>query len=343
MLSDSEDEDFSSKPDKIKNKSDTSKKNEKLHTSNEKKTKTPDKNNKEKTKGNKQASQSGESSSKTVERINNDKNKTETLKPVNIVDIFGAEPVKQSKVEKVNKPENVDKVTTQKGSKSKKKESKKDGKKNASRDDSFKRLETELGIHDDDDFEKTLIELDEKILAEEAINSHEKRLVENSSLVNDSSFVEDTSHVGDTSHVRDISQAKDISQAEDSLMEIDSSIVQTSFRKEIETNRKGSSSSEGKTPGKKRKHEESHDDSIDPDQERYEKKRYSAALYQKFLQRGGPEHHGMKEIPKGKPNCLNNLCFLRTGVLDSLENDEFESLIKEHGGRTVHAVSSRLL
>lgn len=50
-----------------------------------------------------------------------------------------------------------------------------------------------------------------------------------------------------------------------------------------------------------------------------------------------------KEYFQGKPDCLKNLCFLRTGVLDSLETDEFEELIKKHGGRTVHSVSSKYL
>lgn len=31
---------------------------------------------------------------------------------------------------------------------------------------------------------------------------------------------------------------------------------------------------------------------------------------------------------------------MRTGVLDSLDGDEFEAAVKEHGGRVVHAVSS---
>lgn len=82
---------------------------------------------------------------------------------------------------------------------------------------------------------------------------------------------------------------------------------------------------------------------MDPDQERYERRVQSAMLYQKYLNRGGPQHHGEKKLPKGSPTCLQNLCFIRTGVLDSLENDEFEALIKEHGGRVVHAVSSKLI
>ncbi|KAI4465725.1 chromosome transmission fidelity factor 18 [Holotrichia oblita] len=98
------------------------------------------------------------------------------------------------------------------------------------------------------------------------------------------------------------------------------------------------------TPSRKRKSkdEEEEDTGIDKDLERYEKRRHSTLLYQKYLNRSGPAHHGSKEYPKGKPDCLNGLCFLRTGVLDSLEGEEFEELVKSHGGRTVHAVSKKV-
>nr|XP_023026436.1 replication factor C subunit 1 [Leptinotarsa decemlineata] len=65
-------------------------------------------------------------------------------------------------------------------------------------------------------------------------------------------------------------------------------------------------------------------------------------LYQKYKNRGGPKHHGEKELPKGKPDCLKNLTFLRTGILDSLEGEEFENLVKEHGGKVVHGVSKKV-
>lgn len=54
--------------------------------------------------------------------------------------------------------------------------------------------------------------------------------------------------------------------------------------------------SEG-TPKRKRKHSETGEE-VDNDQERYEKRRQSALLYQKYLQRGGPKHPGSKEVPK---------------------------------------------
>lgn len=75
---------------------------------------------------------------------------------------------------------------------------------------------------------------------------------------------------------------------------------------------------------------------MDP-QEAFEKRR---SMYQNYLNRSGPKNQGLKELPHGKPDCLSNLCFLRTGVLDSLTGEDFESLVKQHGGRVVHSVSS---
>lgn len=46
---------------------------------------------------------------------------------------------------------------------------------------------------------------------------------------------------------------------------------------------------------------------------------------------------------QGNPDCLKHLTFLRTGVLDSIDKDEFDALIKEHGGRVVQSVSSKPL
>lgn len=80
---------------------------------------------------------------------------------------------------------------------------------------------------------------------------------------------------------------------------------------------------------------------IDPDQERFEKRRQSAALYQKFLKRSGPKNPGGKEIPQGKPGCLSGLVFVITGVLDSLERDEAAQIIKDLGGRVPSAISGK--
>lgn len=54
---------------------------------------------------------------------------------------------------------------------------------------------------------------------------------------------------------------------------------------------------------------EHNDSGVDPDQERHEKRRYSAMLYQKYLHRGGPKHHGQKDLPKVLTlNNSGNLC-----------------------------------
>ncbi|TMW53346.1 hypothetical protein DOY81_001550, partial [Sarcophaga bullata] len=84
------------------------------------------------------------------------------------------------------------------------------------------------------------------------------------------------------------------------------------------------------------------DTSVLTDEERHERKRMSAILYQKYKNRSAVLNPGSKEVPKGKPNCLAGLTFLVTGVLESLERDECCSIIKEYGGKTMTVVGKRL-
>uniref|UniRef100_A0A182NQL7 Replication factor C subunit 1 n=1 Tax=Anopheles dirus TaxID=7168 RepID=A0A182NQL7_9DIPT len=83
-------------------------------------------------------------------------------------------------------------------------------------------------------------------------------------------------------------------------------------------------------------------DSMLTDEERHERKRMSAILYQKFKNRQGPVNPGSKEIPEGKPNCLEGLQFVVTGVLESMERDECAQVIKDLGGKVVGAVSKKV-
>uniref|UniRef100_A0A182QRJ2 Replication factor C subunit 1 n=1 Tax=Anopheles farauti TaxID=69004 RepID=A0A182QRJ2_9DIPT len=83
-------------------------------------------------------------------------------------------------------------------------------------------------------------------------------------------------------------------------------------------------------------------DSVLTDEERHERKRMSAILYQKFKNRQGPSNPGSKEIPEGKPNCLEGLQFVITGVLESMERDECAQVIKDLGGKVVGAVSKKV-
>lgn len=83
------------------------------------------------------------------------------------------------------------------------------------------------------------------------------------------------------------------------------------------------------------------DVSNDMFEEIIEKKKQSAALYQQFLHRGGARNPGSKEIPEGADYCLAGKSFLVTGVLESLEREEAEELIKKYGGRLLTSVSRK--
>ncbi|XP_058450932.1 replication factor C subunit 1 [Malaya genurostris] len=102
---------------------------------------------------------------------------------------------------------------------------------------------------------------------------------------------------------------------------------------------KESSSEEGTTP---KSYKKNHNESVISDEERHERKRMSAMLYQKFKNRSGPANPGSKEIPKGKPDCLAGLQFVVTGVLESLERDECAQIIKDFGGKVVSSVTKKV-
>ncbi|XP_059158206.1 replication factor C subunit 1-like [Physella acuta] len=63
--------------------------------------------------------------------------------------------------------------------------------------------------------------------------------------------------------------------------------------------------------------------------------------FQAFKARSGPAALGSKDIPEGAENCLEGLTFVITGVLDSIERDEAKSLIERHGGKVTASISGR--
>lgn len=93
---------------------------------------------------------------------------------------------------------------------------------------------------------------------------------------------------------------------EQSLLDLDNDILLDNVNvldKTIEEALNASTSmsmgrNEKATPKNKRKIEEDDDTGMDKDQERHEKRRHSAMLYQKYLNRSGPAHYGAKEYPK---------------------------------------------
>lgn len=70
-----------------------------------------------------------------------------------------------------------------------------------------------------------------------------------------------------------------------------------------------------------------------------EKKKAARDAYLKFRQRSGPANPGSKEIPEGKPDCLQGLVFVLSGVFDSLDREEASELVKKYGGKVTTSVS----
>ncbi|UJR23360.1 hypothetical protein I4U23_026370 [Adineta vaga] len=70
-------------------------------------------------------------------------------------------------------------------------------------------------------------------------------------------------------------------------------------------------------------------------------KRKRSENYKSFMNRGGPDAPGSKTIPDGEKNCLKNLAFVISGVLESLERDECKTLIEKYGGRVTLALSGK--
>lgn len=99
-----------------------------------------------------------------------------------------------------------------------------------------------------------------------------------------------------------------------SLMEIDESTLNSSSSNNSKT---PSSKKPKKTATPKSEKKPKKDDlneSVLTDEERFERKRMAAMMYQKFKNRPtGALNPGCKEVPKGKPNCLAGCSFLISG------------------------------
>lgn len=78
------------------------------------------------------------------------------------------------------------------------------------------------------------------------------------------------------------------------------------------------------------------------DEERQERRMQSLAIYHQMKNRPSVLNHGCKEIPKFTPTCLTGMTFLVSGVLESMERDEANELIKKCGGKIVTTVTKKL-
>ncbi|XP_055642071.1 replication factor C subunit 1 [Toxorhynchites rutilus septentrionalis] len=192
------------------------------------------------------------------------------LKPVSAADVFGSGPVKRTFMPKPSK----------------------------------EAIKKELEIHSDEEFQKTLMGLDDSGVVPETPSPKRHKVKK---------------------------EAHGSSEEKRNKKPSPETVVTPEKKKSI---KKEASTEEMVTPKA--------NVSLLTDEERYERKRASAILYQKFKNRTGPENPGSKEIPKGKPDCLAGLQFVVTGVLESMERDECAQVIKDFGGKVVGSVSKKL-
>ncbi|KAH0537815.1 hypothetical protein KQX54_001241 [Cotesia glomerata] len=171
--------------------------------------------------------------------------------------------------------------------------------------------ETEASFHDDKEFEATLSQLDtteiETIFQnKDKTKDKEKKLDQLSGKRKPSDSDNETS-------------PKKIKLSEDVKTEKEKSKV------------KDKNSSHSKLEVEVDKKKKQKNDADDVYEENIAKKKQHAVAYQQYLHRGGARNPGSKEIPKGAENCLAGLSFVVTGVLESLEREEVDELIKQYG------------
>ncbi|XP_065091606.1 replication factor C subunit 1 [Ochlerotatus camptorhynchus] len=245
------------------------------------------------------------------------------LKAVSAADVFSSAPIKRKEVPKPSK----------------------------------KAIKEEIEIHSDEEFEKTLLGLDE-VIPDTSPPAKKKEKVKDSPMKKEKDSPAKKKEVNGHGHGED--KKKELEKKKTPTPEKPAIVKKEitsdggtpksskknpneSIPKEKSKEKpaivKKESTSDGGTPKSSKKDP---NESILTDEERHERKRMSAMLYQKFKNRQGPTNPGSKEIPKGKPNCLAGLQFVVTGVLESMERDECAQIIKDFGGKVVASVSKKL-
>ncbi|XP_053601223.1 replication factor C subunit 1 [Plodia interpunctella] len=229
---------------------------------------------------------------------------------------------------------------------------------------------TEVGIHSDDDFDKSLLELDIDEGLE--IGDETNGKIENGNVKNHDvkdkcpikkreiekkeKSLENNKNGKSTSNISPESESKEKSYSElknekkrkfSAFVDDDVDHVENKKYKDSSKTEECFDNSvscfdedlEQKHKSKKKKMDKSLNES---DAERHERRRHSAALYQNYLNRTGPKNLGAKEIPEGSPNCLKDCAFLLTGVLDSFEREDIAAAITKYGGCVKNSISRKV-
>ncbi|XP_033727774.1 replication factor C subunit 1-like [Pecten maximus] len=67
----------------------------------------------------------------------------------------------------------------------------------------------------------------------------------------------------------------------------------------------------------------------------------SRTSYRSYLTREGPRSLGAKEMPEGAENCLEGLTFVLTGVAESFDRDDLKRMVEKYGGKVTTTVSKK--
>ncbi|XP_050306899.1 replication factor C subunit 1 [Anthonomus grandis grandis] len=196
--------------------------------------------------------------------------------------------------------------------------------KSSSKDEKTKIAINEGRIHNDKAFEETLKHLDE----DDGDDTDDTILLDNLDLLDKT--------------IEEAMKADEENTAKKSNKKSKTEVLEKKVKEEKITPKKRPRKTSESTPTPKKKQKLEQTDSGIDEWAKIDRKYNAAGMYAAYLHRGGPKNHGEKVYPKGNPDCLKNLTFLRTGVLDSLEGDEFETLVTDHGGRVVHGVSKKV-
>ncbi|XP_012236348.1 replication factor C subunit 1 [Bombus impatiens] len=212
--------------------------------------------------------------------------------------------------------------------------------------------------HNDDDFEATLRQLDtsdieqrylteikvneDTSLHESSIENKEKTPIKNKEDVKKKTRPDKTNQEKDNKE-HEPKNKKHSNNISDEDIKHKGSENSSKFKHTKKSSKTSSAISKMEVEYLKEKNETSPKkiDTSDVYEEKIEKKKQNAAMYQQYLQRGGARNPGSKEIPVGAEQCLTGLSFVITGVLDSLEREEAEELIKQYGGRILHQISKK--
>lgn len=190
---------------------------------------------------------------------------------------------------------------------------------------------------EDDEIDKSLMEVD----VDESIRAENDKLGEKRGVRRSKSKTPRKSPHKDKHTPTRLEKSIDTHTPKKIKQEKEYSVVDKGKKEKITTPKPENKKEKG-TPKVKKQLREDLESSVLSDEERHERKRMSAILYQKYKNRASVINPGSKEVPKGKPNCLAGLTFLVTGILESLERDEAASIIKELGGKVMTTVGKRL-